>query len=175
MEEIWKDISGYEGYYQASTEGRIRSVDREILWKDGKQNRIFKGKIKTQRVKKSTGRYIINLSKDSKKKTIDVAKTVYETFNDSKFSNLVICHNDGNVKNNKLENLREDTQKSNMLDKIIHGTINRGISHGMSKLTEEDIYNIRKDDRTNEKIALQYMVRPNHISRIKNKTRWSHL
>ena len=31
MEEIWKDVVGYEGYYQVSSLGRIRSVDREII------------------------------------------------------------------------------------------------------------------------------------------------
>ena len=35
MEEIWKDVVGYEGYYQVSSLGRIRSVDREIIDKNG--------------------------------------------------------------------------------------------------------------------------------------------
>ena len=44
MEEIWKDVVGYEGYYQVSSLGRIRSVDREIIDKNGVKKSIH-GKI----------------------------------------------------------------------------------------------------------------------------------
>ena len=37
MEEIWKDILGYEGIYQVSNLGRIRSVDRVVLYSSGKK------------------------------------------------------------------------------------------------------------------------------------------
>ena len=40
MEEIWKDVVGYEGYYQVSSLGRIRSVDREIIDKNGVKKSI---------------------------------------------------------------------------------------------------------------------------------------
>lgn len=52
--EVWKDIQGYEGYYQVSNTGRVRSCDREIVFKDGRrgyeQTSVSKcaiGKLKT--------------------------------------------------------------------------------------------------------------------------------
>jgi len=43
MEEVWKDIPGYEGRYQASTEGRIRSLDQEV--KRGKGTLKIRGRV----------------------------------------------------------------------------------------------------------------------------------
>ena len=43
--EIWKDIKGYEGWYQVSNQGRVRSLDRTVYFRDGKRSRIYKGKI----------------------------------------------------------------------------------------------------------------------------------
>lgn len=46
-EEMWKDIEGYEGLYQVSSEGRIKSVERDIIYKNGvkkhMKERILKG------------------------------------------------------------------------------------------------------------------------------------
>lgn len=42
--EIWKRVKGYEGYYEVSNEGRIRSLDRETTFKDGRK-RVFYGRI----------------------------------------------------------------------------------------------------------------------------------
>ena len=42
--EVWKDIKGYEGLYQVSSFGRVRSLDRTVQCKDGKE-RHFNGRI----------------------------------------------------------------------------------------------------------------------------------
>lgn len=51
--EVWKDIPGYEGLYQASNQGKIRSLDISITEKGGKE-RIHKGKL-LKRIKSITG------------------------------------------------------------------------------------------------------------------------
>lgn len=53
------------------------------------------------------------------------------------------CHCDGNGANNVLENLRWDTPSSNNQDKIAHGTIARGESHGMNKYSEEQVRKVK--------------------------------
>ena len=54
MEEIWKDIKGYEGVYQVSNYGRIRSLDREILRKKvGKIHKTVTNIIKKQKISKN--------------------------------------------------------------------------------------------------------------------------
>lgn len=55
------------------------------------------------------------------------------------------CHfPDRNPENNRLENLRWDTKEANEADRIAHGTDNRGSKHGMSKLTEELVREMRR-------------------------------
>lgn len=53
------------------------------------------------------------------------------------------CHNDGNPKNNNASNLRWDTHKNNLKDRIKHGTMNIGEKHGLSKLTWAKVAEIR--------------------------------
>ena len=60
MKEIWKDIKDYEGYYQVSNLGNVRSLDREVTYKDGRVYK-YKGKIKSQR--KLSGYYMVSLYK----------------------------------------------------------------------------------------------------------------
>jgi len=53
------------------------------------------------------------------------------------------CHENGNEHDNDIDNLRWDTRKSNMNDKIIHGTIAKGEGHGSAILTEQEVHAIR--------------------------------
>jgi len=56
---------------------------------------------------------------------------------------LEACHFDGDASNNSVENLRWDTHSGNELDKIRHGTHNRGERHGMSKLSNAEVVAIK--------------------------------
>jgi len=62
--EIWRDIEGYEGYYQVSNLGRVRSLDR--LSKHDKEHfRKLKGKIRKIQINKNRNNYCeVNLKKD---------------------------------------------------------------------------------------------------------------
>lgn len=122
MAEIWKDIPGYEGRYQASTEGRIRGVDREQTStdKNGRSARRFiKGRVLST-CPGSNGYPYVGLRKtqDAGNATFcPVPHLVARTFIGPRPEGLVICHADGNKNNNRLDNLRYDTQTENNLDK----------------------------------------------------------
>jgi hypothetical protein len=83
------------------------------------------------------------LSKDAKLKNAYIHRMVLEAFRGPCPNGLVACHNDGDVNNNRLENLRWDTVSNNAMDKMRHGTMMIGSSHTNSKLSEEDIPFIR--------------------------------
>lgn len=119
--EIWKDLEGYEGYYQASSWGNIRSVDRVVISTDGKR-RSLKGKILKPQINK--GYYLINLNKNGKKKKALVSRLVAKTFVDNPMQKEEVNHIDEDKLNNSVDNLEWVTSKEN----ANWGTRNKRIS-----------------------------------------------
>lgn len=164
MEE-WRDIAGYEGIYQVSSLGRVRSLDREIHYINGRID-VRKGQIKSQRPRKD-GYMQVNLCRESVKVCVPVQYLVFEAFHGKRDKSLDVCHRDGNRANNEKNNLRQDTRKGNFSDMVEHGTRCRGERHGTHKLTREQVIAIRADNRTQRAIAMDYGVAQAHIGRIK--------
>lgn len=102
-EEIWKDIEGYEGLYQVSNLGNVRSLDRAIdSCYNSKQS--IKGKVKIQELK-NNGYMRVTLCKDGKCKHYHVHRLVAEAFIPNP-DNLPFCnHMDEDKTNNKSSNL----------------------------------------------------------------------
>lgn len=100
--EIWKDIPGYEGFYQVSNIGRVRSLDRVTKKWDGE--RLSKGIIMKQAAN-IKGYLFVQLFKDGVGKIKTVHRLVAEAFlpNDGRLPQ--INHKDENKRNNCVENL----------------------------------------------------------------------
>jgi len=111
MNEIWKDIPGYEGLYQSSNKGRIRGVDRYVVYRNNRK-RLWKGKIKTQR-KDYKGYLRVELCKDGLQKTLHVHQLVAMSFIPNPDNKPYINHLDGNPLNNSIENLEWCTPREN--------------------------------------------------------------
>jgi hypothetical protein len=111
MEEVWGDIPGFEGYYQASNKGRIKSVDRVLKKEDG-TTQHQKGIILKLKIRKD-GYVQVCLSKLSKVKTFSVSRLVYETFNGYIPEGMDVNHIDCNPQNNNLDNLNLMSRKDN--------------------------------------------------------------
>lgn len=112
--EIWKDIPGYEGFYQASNLGNIKS----LLF----QSNIYNKKIYREKIlkpKKNKDNCLrVELWKNGEHKTFSVHRLVGMTFLENKnYKNLTINHKDGNRLNNKIENL----EWISLADNIRHG------------------------------------------------------
>lgn len=112
--EIWKDILGYEGLYQASTTGRVRSMDREITRKNGVKQFYF-GRILKSNLN-HTDRPYVNLSKENKAKSYEIQRVMAITFLGERPKGYQVCHIDGNHRNNSINNLRYDTVSENSRD-----------------------------------------------------------
>ena len=115
-EELWKDIPGYEGLYQASTLGRIRSLDieKEFWPMDRKPyKKILKGKILKPYY---TGKkhLTVLLYKDGEEKRKLVKKLVVETFLKNPSNYECVEVKDGDETNTKLENLQWISRSSAM-------------------------------------------------------------
>lgn len=90
--EIWKDIKGYEGFYQVSNCGNVRSVDREIIQKNGRK-RFFKGELKSF-AKDKDGYLIVCLNKQGKQNNFKVHRLVGEAFIENPKNKPLINHID---------------------------------------------------------------------------------
>ena len=130
MEEIWKDIPEWEGIYQASTLGRIRSLDRFVydIFKGAKRKRWMYGKILTPYFDTNTGYYGIKLTNGKRREQHCVHELIIKTFKPDKsdfrycegetnanLDKLEINHIDENKTNNNITNLEWCTKKYNLL------------------------------------------------------------
>ena len=111
-EEVWKDISGFEGYYQVSNKGRVRSLDRKV-WSE-KRGAFYSHKGKVLKLTESRGYLHITLRKNYKPITMQVHRLVAEAFIPNPKNLEYINHKDENKNNNRLENLEWCTPKYNV-------------------------------------------------------------
>ena len=100
--EIWRDIEGYEGMYQVSNEGRVRSLDRTITFKDGRK-RIFKGQILKQQLANNYNKVDLQINKY--KHSFNVHRLVAAAFIPNPENLSDVNHKDENKLNNKCSNL----------------------------------------------------------------------
>ena len=111
-EEIWKDIPNYEGIYQASTFGRIRTCANKTTFTERHGVRHWKQRILKHRGEYYKTGYRVTLWKNGKPKDFLVARLVATTFLGK--SDLTINHIDGNRFNNHIENLEWCTIAENV-------------------------------------------------------------
>lgn len=116
MKEIWKDINGYEGLYQVSNIGRIKSFHSRY-----KEPRILKTH------KRINGYIFICLHKDKELFTVDIHRLVAEAFvpNPNPDEYKYVLHLDDNQENNVYTNLKWGTQKENCNTKHHHETLSK--------------------------------------------------
>lgn len=104
QEEIWKDIKGYEGYYQVSSLGRVRSCTRTVINCNGDRRTIKGTMMKIHPSKNSFGSGGIGLSRDGKTEDFSIDKLVARAFIPD-YSNQFIFHIDNDLSNNRVDNL----------------------------------------------------------------------
>ena len=117
MDEVWKDIPNYEGLYEVSNCGIVRSL-----------NYNHTGKTKVMKALKNRNGYLrVNLWKDGKRKAHLVHRLVWEAFRGAIPAGLQINHLDERKDNNWLDNLEVCTHKEN----INHGTRNERVAKAL--------------------------------------------
>lgn len=109
--EIWKDVKGYEGYYQISNLGNLKSVDREVQHSRG-GTRILKGK--TIRPGKTNWYYLVCLQKHGKRKYTTIHRLIAIAFIPNPENKPFINHINANGFDNRIENLEWCTQSENI-------------------------------------------------------------
>lgn len=112
MEEVWKDIKGYEGLYQVSNLGRVKSVTHDVVDSIGRHS-VKEGRILSLRNSTKTGYPTINLTKNGKFKSFNIHRLVAEAFIPNPNNLPCVNHKDESRDNNCVSNLEWCTYKYN--------------------------------------------------------------
>ena len=155
-----KEIPNYECLYQITTDGRVFSMTRERFIKDWKNNQ---------------GYMFVSLYKDGKRKNRSVHSLLLETYEGyAPTKHHQASHKNGVRTDNRIENLRWLTVTENHYDKKNHGTFQCGTKHGRSKLTEQQVAEIRKSKETHVYWARLLNVTAEAIAYAR-KSGWKHV
>lgn len=161
-QEIWKPVVGYEGLYQVSSLGRVKSLER--LVKNDKKDVFMLLKEKVLSLC-SSGRqyYYVSLTKDSSSKKVYVHRLVAEAFLPNTENKPCIDHLNTNKFDNRVENLRWVTHKENANNSI---TLERIRNNGHStEVAKKNMATRKKHRKYNAPMEVfQYSVEGNFIS-----------
>ena len=162
MEEIWKDIEGYEGLYEVSNLGRVRS-----LWN---------GKIKILKPWISgTGYLQITLYKDNRRENIFVHKLVCEGFIPKDSDRNTVNHKNGVKTDNNINNLEWASYSENTKHAYKNGlNKNKGESHKSAKLSKLQVQEIRNTNWKipQREIASKFNIGTRHLRHILANKSW---
>lgn len=122
MSETWRAVPGYEGLYEVSDHGRVRSVARKVEQRNGRLLTVQSRAISQHDGGPRNGCHRrTRLFRDGQGRTVWVHRLVLEAFVGPAPEGTECCHNDGNPANNRLINLRWDTRQENALDVVRAG------------------------------------------------------
>lgn len=127
MEELWLPVPDFEGYYEVSNLGRIKSLSRVVPV----TNRVLKEKFNSMHLKRD-GYHSVLLRKPGVKKTIQLHRIVAKTFIKNTDNKRVVNHIDGNKLNNCVNNLEWVSHRENSCH--YYRSINSGTPVGVFKL-----------------------------------------
>lgn len=175
MEE-WRPVVGWEGAYEVSSDGRVRSVVRIVKMGNGAGSmRTIGGDIMSSCIA-NNGYTKISLKFGSKSKTTSIHRLVAEAFIACEKTGMQVNHIDGNKLNNHVANLEWVTPGENTRHSIsILGNSVTGGDNANAKLTSSQVVEIVKRHRSGESpksLACEFGVSQTHISRIMAGCSW---
>lgn len=173
MDEIWKPVVNYEGYYEVSNKGNVRSVDRYI--RTGKYYFLIflKGKNLKVNLRKRDNRRFVNLKKHGSSNKKQISKLVAESFIGKIPNGFYVLHKNDDLSDDSLDNIYIGTPKENSRDCKINGKERYcyGNKHGLNKLSKEQIKNILKmknENITQREIGEIFNISQSYVSELLN-------
>lgn len=173
--EEWRSIEGYDGFYDVSNYGRVRS------WRAGNGSGKRRGlpKMMSQKIDRY-GYPHIGIRKNHKKKFFTIHRLVAIAFIPKPKGKDHVNHKDNDTTNNFYLNLEWCTPKENTGHGVLYGNIEFiGEGSPNSKLTKKEVLEIRSLYRdgtyTQKELGKIYGVSGGHIGQIVNRKSWSHV
>lgn len=170
MVEQWKDLPGYEDYYQVSDQGNVRSVTR-LANRSGNHQRIASGRVLRLQVN-HRGYTYVTLYKQGNRSVKEVHPLVAHAFLGPRPDDFHTHHINGNKADNRLENLAHVHCSKHSSNHF------RGEKCHKAILTEEQVFEVRQlleNGMFQKDIAKQYGVSRSTICEIKRGASWKHI
>lgn len=165
MTEVWKPVYGFEGFYEVSSLGRVKTIPRAST-----PTKILSPAVDV------SGRPRVTLSVLGKITNRSVSILVCEAFHGPRPKGHQAAHNDGRPANNTPENLRWATPKENNADKKAHGTEPMGERHPNAKLTDDLVREIRAHPEISDRaFAAKLGVCRATVNTVRTGKGWSHV
>jgi hypothetical protein len=120
---LWKDVRGYEGLYEVSNFGEMRSSERRVKGRSY-GTRMAGGKLLELHTDPK-GYLRVTLWKAGKRETVKVHQVVLEAFVCVKPYGMQCCHWNRHKQDNRISNLRWGTPIQNAMDNRRHGVYNK--------------------------------------------------
>jgi hypothetical protein len=172
MDDQFLPIEGYPGY-RVSKAGEVQSC-----WTRYRRPAIMTDTwLSLKPVRRRYGHLTVNLSRAGKKLSRPIHRLVLEAWVGPCPPGLICCHNNGLPWDNRVENLRWGSYKSNSEDTLLHGRRSRG-ENSNSKLKEAEVVQIRRlkaEGVPSRELASRFGVCPGHIESVVNRRCWRHL
>ncbi len=184
QKEEWRPIAGYEGSYEVSNLGRVKSLDRVVSQTRWSGKMIRRGKILSPKRTRGNPKYCnaaLFDSKNKQRKEIAVHRLVATAFIPNQEKRPMVNHKDSNPSNNHVSNLEWCTAKENTKHSFLsgHRTPASGEKHGMSVLSEKDVQAIRLLYKTlrysRRRMAELFCVSTATIDKIIKNKGWKHI
>lgn len=171
-DEIWVPVYGYEGIYEVSSLGRVRSLKRIVRF--GKSTRVVEGGV-IRPILGSRGYFVVNFTANGSRKQHFLHKLVLESFVGPRPDGMDACHNNGNPLDCAIANLRWDTRSGNHKDKRKHGTWQVGERANNVKLTEAVVREIRQRKLLASEAQREFGLSRTNAKRIVSYKTWPHV
>ena len=152
-QEEWRSVAGFEGVYEVSDKGRVRSLARTYRALRKGRPAIIPVPARFLSIYLTSGYPTVALTTAHKSTGHYIHRLVCAAWHGPQPLGCEVAHNDGNRLNPAPANLRWASRRDNLADKIAHGTQLRGDELWFTKVSDESVREIRKGNRSDESWA----------------------
>jgi len=177
--EQWRAVPGWDGFYEVSSHGRVRSLDRYVTHK-ASAYRPEQQHFKRGRILKATldgfGYPGVHLYRPGEVEAVRVHALVASAFIGPRPEGYTVAHNDGNPANAWASNLRYATFTENFADKVKHGTRTGGERHNRAKLSQAQVDEMKRlfaAGKSRKELAPLFDIHYMHVCQILRGGRWN--